>query len=330
MEINKVSIIIPVFNTEDFLPRCIESCLNQTYKDIEIIVIIDGSRDNSAAVARSFQQKDNRICVIEKKNEGLPITRRKGFEASKGEYIFHLDSDDYLESNAIELLVENLIKENSDIVIGGTAYEDKNGQYITSWISKISEESKVGYLKGIFNSSIQPNIYGRLIRREIFEPVHVPVKYNCGEDYLANIMMICYSPNLKITTEESLLYHYGVNSRSLTNTWPAEEFMPYTDEIEKILKDCRIESEVMDEWAWFRVIKAWRYYLRRGGKKYLKDKTFILNFYKKYYTIVKTRLTFFERFELNLYKHDQFLAFNFSRMLIYLRQSINKMYGRDK
>ena len=312
----KVSIIIPVFNAANSLPKCIESCLHQTYTDIEIIIVIDGSPDNCLEIAKKYQEKDNRIIIINQENKGLPLSRRIGFEKSKGYYVYHLDADDYIEPVTIETLLNKINSSNADIVIGGTIYEDKNGEIITSWISKTSGDKQINYLKDIFVSDLQPNIWGRLIKRRIFEPVYVSSKFQCGEDYLANILMICSFSGIKIETEPALLYHYVVYNGSLTNTWGSEFFMPYTDEIADILIANNLEEHVMEEWAYFRVIKSWRYYLRRGGKKYLKNRKYVSDFYLKYYPAVKKKLTLIEQFELNLYRYSQFAGYQFSRVYV--------------
>lgn len=313
---SKVSIIIPVYKQAAFLPKCLDSCINQTYRDIEIIIVIDGSPDNSYEIAKSYKERDKRLIIISKANEGLARTRRVGFEASTGQYIFHLDSDDYIEFNTIELLLKDLLRENADIVVGGTIYEEKNGRFITEWISKISGDLKTDYLNDIFISGLQPNIWGRLIRREIFQPVYVPPEFSCGEDFLANIMMICYASNIKIIIEPALLYHYLNYNESLNNTWPAELLMPYTDLIASILIEYDFEETVMPNWAWFRVIKSWRYYLRCGGKVLLRDKKYINSFYTKYFQIIKNRLSSIEKLELILYKYNQPIAWTFSRLYL--------------
>jgi glycosyltransferase involved in cell wall biosynthesis len=320
----KVSVIIPVYNNGSQLSRCIDSCLAQTYCDLEIIIVNDGSTDNSESIALSYKEKDSRVKVVTKQNEGLPLARRRGFDESSGAFIFHLDSDDYIETDAIEILLKRMRKEDAEMAIGGTLYEKKDGSRMTTWISMIEEHSQTGYLKGIFRSEIQPNIWGRLIKRKVFEPVNVPRQYNCGEDYLANIMMICFNKDLKIVSEESLLYHYVVYGSSLTNTWPAEVFMPYTDEIARILTSGGLEELVMNDWAWFRVIKAWRYYLRRGGKIYLKDRLFLKEFYSKYYKQIRHRLSILERFELNLYRYNKNAGFLYSRIYQKANQLIRR------
>lgn len=111
----KVSIIVPIYNEEENLRKCIESLINQTYKELEIILINDGSTDKSKEIIESF--KDKRIVAIHKKNTGISDTRNKGIDKSTGDYIMFVDSDDYLELNCIERLIETAEKENSEIVM---------------------------------------------------------------------------------------------------------------------------------------------------------------------------------------------------------------------
>ena len=111
----KVSIIVPIYNAEEYLPKCIDSLINQTYQNIEIILLNDGSTDNTQNIIASY--KDKRIIAINKKNTGIADTRNEGIKKSTGEYIMFVDSDDYLELNSIELLIKKLEKDKSDIVM---------------------------------------------------------------------------------------------------------------------------------------------------------------------------------------------------------------------
>ncbi len=100
----KVSVVIPVYNVGKQLEKCLDSVVAQTFPDIEIIVVNDGSTDNSPEIIARYADKDSRIVVIDKSNEGLAYARKSGIEAAQGEYIQHLDGDDFLEPDAIELL----------------------------------------------------------------------------------------------------------------------------------------------------------------------------------------------------------------------------------
>ena len=113
-----VSIIIPVYNSERHLSSCLESAIGQSYKNIEIILVDDGSTDNSGMMCDEYARKDKRIKVIHKKNSGPSSARNAGIESARGEFIFFLDADDYIKRGAINLLVENYYQTKADIVIG--------------------------------------------------------------------------------------------------------------------------------------------------------------------------------------------------------------------
>lgn len=310
----KVAILIPVYNGAHTLQKCISSCLEQTYKNIEVVVVIDGGYDNSFEVVKEFENMDSRIILVNKHNEGLPRTRRVAFEHSTAEFIYHLDQDDYIEPETIEVLVDKIQDTDADIVVSGSVYETTEGKYITQWISKVVGNSRVDYLDAIFMSKLQHNIWGKLIKRHIYKVIDVIDKHTGGEDYLANIMMICYNKNIKIITEQKILHHYIVCNETLTNSMPAEEFFDFTNKIEEILIKTHFEDLVLDSWSYFRVKKCWLYYLRRGGKKYLEDENFKKSFYIKYVSKIIKQLSFTEQFELKLFKFNQFLGFNFSRI----------------
>src|SRR5690554_2682260 len=103
---SKVSIIIPVYNKAPYLDSCISSVINQTYKNLEIIIIDDGSTDNSLEICENYRKKDERIQLISQENQGVSVARNKGIQKASGEWIYFLDADDYLELDAFEILVK--------------------------------------------------------------------------------------------------------------------------------------------------------------------------------------------------------------------------------
>ena len=113
----EISVIIPVYNTEKYLNECLDSIVNQTLSDIEIICVNDGSTDNSLAILESYAKKDNRITVISQENNGQGSARNLGLKNSSGNYICFIDSDDYVDLNMLEKLYDNVILNNSDIVV---------------------------------------------------------------------------------------------------------------------------------------------------------------------------------------------------------------------
>ena len=111
----KISIIIPAYNIAPYLPRCLDSVLEQTYTNLEIIVVDDGSKDDTRAVIEEYAERDNRIVPVYKENTGVSDTRNKGLDVATGDYIGFIDGDDYIEKNMYEVLMSNAIKYNADI-----------------------------------------------------------------------------------------------------------------------------------------------------------------------------------------------------------------------
>lgn len=121
----KVSIIVPVYNVEKYLKRCVDSIIEQSYKNLEIILVDDGSKDNSFSICKEYESKDSRVRIFHKENEGLGLTRNYGIEKSTGEYITFVDSDDYLTLDAVETMVEKAAVTNADVVVANMFYKDK-------------------------------------------------------------------------------------------------------------------------------------------------------------------------------------------------------------
>ena len=124
----KLSIIIPVYNVENYISQCLESIFSQSFKDFEIICVNDGSSDNSLGVLQNFKAKDDRIIIIDKKNEGSGIARNAGLAIAKGDYVYFVDGDDWIADNALEKMVSKADELNTDILIFGglSCYETKS------------------------------------------------------------------------------------------------------------------------------------------------------------------------------------------------------------
>jgi len=122
----KISVIVPVYNVEKYLEECIESIINQTYKNLEIILVDDGSTDISVSICKKYEKLDNRIKVIQKINGGLSSSRNVGLDNATGEYIMFSDSDDFYTLDACEVMLNEIEKQNADYVIGNyqNCYED--------------------------------------------------------------------------------------------------------------------------------------------------------------------------------------------------------------
>ena len=146
-----ISIIVPIYNSEKYLERCINSILNQTYTNFELILINDGSKDSSLKICRKYASKDNRIVVIDKENEGVSIARNMGIQRAKGELISFVDADDYIEKTFLEDMLNVMSKYNVDYVTCGynRVYDDHT-EHINNDLSEICMTS-YEYLNNLLN-----------------------------------------------------------------------------------------------------------------------------------------------------------------------------------
>ena len=121
----KVSIVVPVYNVEKYLKRCVDSLIGQSYPNLEILLVDDGSKDSSLSICKEYELKDSRIRALHKENEGLGLTRNYGIERATGKYITFVDSDDYLTSDAVEAMLGKAEATDADVVIANMFYKDE-------------------------------------------------------------------------------------------------------------------------------------------------------------------------------------------------------------
>lgn len=199
IEINpKVSIIIPVYNAEKYLSRCLNSVLKQTYSNIEIILVDDGSEDKSSYLCDRYAMLDSRIKVYHKSNEGVSIARNYGIENCNGEYIVFVDSDDYLISECIETLVK-LVRNEEEPVLGCVDYyENQNGK-LSTYSCEDGKIDSLGYDEGLIKI-FNPSSYRGYLWNKIFRLSEIR-KYE-----------IRFLPGVKIWEDTLFLMEYIINS----------------------------------------------------------------------------------------------------------------------
>lgn len=201
-----ISIIIPVYNVEKYLERCVKSVIDQTYKNLEIILIDDGSTDNSGKLCDELAKLDDRIVVIHKPNGGIADVRNRGLKEAHGEYIGFVDSDDYIDINMFETLYNLSENNNADISIV-SFYEYYNGKLIGVRDSENLEiMSKVEAIKELLiDTKIQSYTWNKLFKRELFDGIEFPLNKNF-EDIA--ILLLIFEKAEKIALLEKPLYYY--------------------------------------------------------------------------------------------------------------------------
>jgi len=168
----KVSVIIPIYNVEVYLEECLKSVTEQTFKDIEIILVNDGSTDRSTEIIQSFVQKDERIVLCSQKNKGVSAARNTGIRKAKGEYIIFVDSDDKITNIAIETLYQNAVASNADLVLGNASYWHLDGSTKPAFNRKELNNSfglsgEICFEKLMEKLAFPPLVYLFFVKREL-------------------------------------------------------------------------------------------------------------------------------------------------------------------
>ena len=210
----KISVLVPVYNVEKYLRQCLDSIINQTYKNIEIICVNDASTDNSLAILNEYAKKDSRIIVIDKHiNEDASFARKTALAHSNGQYILPIDGDDWIELNMIENLYCCTVFNGYDICCCGYFEERENNTCILS--PQIIPESKIEKMKyGTFGFGNTKLLWNKLVKRDIYEKV-VFQKTGTNEDCLITAQLLYYAE--KIGFYPLPLYHWQFNENSVTN-----------------------------------------------------------------------------------------------------------------
>ena len=211
-----ISIIVPVYNVEKYLEKCLNSILSQDYRGYEVLLIDDGSTDNSPMICDDFSRKYNNIRVIHKTNGGLSAARNIGIKEAKGEYVFFVDSDDSLYSNALSCLVEPLQNEIIDIVIGCINLEYDDGSIVPeeNVFNQRGLVDKIIAIRRLFQGSGY-SACGKLFRKSLFDKITFP-EGKIDEDY-ATMYKVYYEANSIFYTNE-YIYRYFKREGSITKS----------------------------------------------------------------------------------------------------------------
>ena len=275
----KISVIVPVYNVEEYLEECLDSIINQTLEDIEIICVNDGSTDNSLKILKKYAKKDNRIKIINQKNCGSGCARNSGLNQSQGDYIFFLDSDDFIPLNALELTYDNAISNNSDLIMFKIArFDDFKDDYSKPGFPLEDSFNKVDFnnftftykniKKYVLNSSFSP--WSKLYKKDFLEkwrdfkfPINIAY-----EDVLFHVKAVLRSSKISFVPE--FLYNYRTsNVNSITHTESnAIDIFKVCDSVELFLKNENYFEEFEKEFYEFKVTQILQYLFFSESEEY--------------------------------------------------------------
>lgn len=218
------SVVVPVYNVEKYLSQCIESVLEQTYTDFELILVDDGSPDNCGTICNEYAAKDSRIRVIHKVNRGVTSARLAGAQISISTYIVCVDGDDWIAPDYLEKLSKEATNANSDIICAGMilAYSDKQTEKAIAFSqgcynrAEIEEKLFPHLIQNANAEYFPPAIWAKAIKREIYLPMQLAVdqRIKIGEDGACTIPCIYRAHSLSILPD--CLYYYRQNEASMT------------------------------------------------------------------------------------------------------------------
>lgn len=273
-----VSIIVPIYNVSKYLDKCIYSIVNQTYTELEILLIDDGSTDSSLNICKKWGKKDSRIEIYTKKNEGLGPTRNYGIDRSHGEYLAFIDSDDWWENDAVELLVTNAQLNNADMVYMNFFWEEQKDNLCFS-----REYCQQCLFEGCSNSDEHPDLifskdartWSKFYRKSLFIDNNIHFPAHPFEDFPINPILVIKAN--RISQVHKPLYHYRVN-REGNITGQSESYGYVTkglEELEESLRDIGYYEKLKSQFESYS-IQLMREFINGGVSKKIGDQ--ILDF----------------------------------------------------
>lgn len=287
----KISIIIPVFNVEKYLNECIDSVMKQTLKDIEIIVINDGSTDSSIKIIEGYREKFKNIKIIDKKNEGVSVSRNIGIDNSTGEYIMFLDGDDYLDPSMCETMYKIVKKNKADVAECSirkfneiSDEEDFILHDIKSEIEVISNEKALNmYLK----YQIRGYVWNKIFKRDfiVVNKIKFPIGV-CYEDMIVSLKTCIWTNKLVLINKP--LYNYRERENSASRKVTEKNINDYVGEIYRCINYCNENIDIekhkdcLDAFFIMNFLNGVNWYIKLYDCKYNK----IYKNYNKYFGLL--------------------------------------------
>lgn len=234
---DKISVIIPVYNVESYLEKCVDSVCNQSYKNLEIILVNDGSTDNSGILCEQFAKRDSRIKLIKQENGGISAARNVGIKQSSGNYLFFVDSDDFICDDLIEKLYLGLVDYECQIAIGKVV--DCFGSIPKKSVSNRENyiASKVDAMRIVLEAkeySISP--VAKLYKREIFDTIEYPIGKTCEDAYLI-LHVLDKCKKVYFCKEQGYYYIHRTNSITTTTSSKMFDVIDAYEENYKFMKE---------------------------------------------------------------------------------------------
>ena len=282
----RVSVCIPFYNLESYVNRCLDSVLGNTYQNIEVICVNDGSTDRTSKLLHQYAEEDSRVIVIDKENGGLVSARKAAMDVATGEFISFVDGDDWLHHQFFEMLMTVQEKTDADVVVCG--YE-KTDHIVDD--AMINTDNLIYQMYGVESVSklrdVRALIWGRIFSSRLMPNIKVDDDICIGEDAALNILFLGRMNTTRIAVIEEKLYYYFQRHGSLVHTLPHRERIKVSDFFEKHIDD--IESEYGKQIVIHEILRSMFSY--RYLEMFAKDKRTVRRHCKELYWQCKSSWT---------------------------------------
>lgn len=313
-----VTVVVPVYNVEHYLRECLESIINQTYQDLQIILVDDGSTDSSNIICDEYALRDKRVQVIHKDNRGLSDARNKGIDLANGEYITFIDSDDVIEQDMIEYLVQLISKYKADISVCQARYISDDGILLKKPCGEIKEKKVINVLNCIheflYSQEIGTVAWRKLYKRSLFQEIRYPVgRYH--EDVFTTYKLVAISDSIAIGSEVKYLYRIRPSSIMQSSFSPKHlDLVAGKREMSRFIENKFPDSPDIIELAYASIIYAANKCVYRIGEsnnkegRYIKYLQYVYRKYEKYYLRCSESRLISKLFSISAYVNVRFVV----------------------
>lgn len=286
-----ISIIVCVYNTEKYIAKCLKSICAQTYANIEIIVVNDGSTDKTAMIINEWQEKDERIVLVQQENKGLAVARNVGLDISRGEYIGFVDADDYIEKDMFQILYDAILQ--SDCMLSMCAYRimDANGKLFPKNIE--NPKSQIYDVEKFFFTAIADRMYygmcvcawNKLYKKSLFDGLRYPIEKLYEDNWM--IHKLIYKAKSVVFIDKELYYYRRTDNSIMHCAFSLKRFDNYFAQVDRIafFEKNHASRNLIDAWKVDCVKFGISYWFRmKDSKCATKEEE------KEYYTAVKNSI----------------------------------------
>lgn len=303
MEKDKVSIIVPVYNVEKYIEKCLKSLISQSYKNIEIILIDDGSKDNSGKICDTYKRKDSRIKVIHKENAGVSEARNIGIQKATGRYLCFVDADDFVMNDYIEYMHQLIVKESSDIAVCTKMFSNFNEEQSSDEMIEVLDGENA--IIRILNYRMPIGVYSRIFKKDLIKDNGIKFLKDIymGEGF--NFNVACFQKAKKAIISNYKVYYYRRdNTTSATSDFSIKKCENSLYAMKVMNNNLLIRTNrVINSWkyaVWRTYSDAFDYMCLGNGKKENIEK------FKEYKYYIKNNYKIYKKVDIS--KKDKYRA----------------------